>query len=183
MSGLLDRLRNALASLAPRERLLLGGAGSVLLLTILWLAVALPAISSIRDAEERVANAERDLATARRLQGTLAEIQGRLGAVEKRIREGPKGNIFTTLEDLARQSAVKVESMEPQAAPAQEHYKETKVQVVLKQVTLAQAVAFLHGVEASPQLLSVKSLRIRTRAEQKEDMLDVTFTVSSFEAR
>jgi general secretion pathway protein M len=183
VSGLLDRLRNALASLAPRERLLLGGAGGVLLLTILWLAVALPAISSIRDAEERVANAERDLATARRLQGTLAEIQGRLGAVEKRIREGPKGNIFTTLEDLARQSAVKVESMEPQAAPAQEHYKETKVQVVLKQVTLAQAVAFLHGVESSPQLLSVKSLRIRTRAEQKEDMLDVTFTVSSFEAR
>jgi len=155
----------------------------VLLLTILWLAVVMPAIASIRNAEERVSAAERDLATADRLQRALSEIQGRLGTVENRIREGPKGNIFTTLEDLARQSAVKVESMEPQAAPAQEHYKETKVQVVLKQVTLAQAVAFLHGVESSQQLLSVKSLRIRTRAEQKEDMLDVTFTVSSFEAR
>ena len=183
MNGLFDRLRNTLASLAPRERLLLAGAAGVLLLTILWLAVVMPAIASIRNAEERVAAAERDLTTARRLQGTLAEIQTRLGTVEKRIREGPKGNIFTTLEDLARQSAVKVESMEPQAAPAQEHYKETKVQVVLKQVTLAQAVAFLHGVESSQQLLSVKSLRIRTRAEQKENMLDVTFTVSSFEAR
>ncbi len=183
MNSLFDRLRNALASLAPRERLLLGGAGGVLLLTILWLAVVMPAIASIRNAEERVSAAERDLATADRLQRALSEIQGRLGTVENRIREGPKGNIFTTLEDLARQSAVKVESMEPQAAPAQEHYKETKVQVVLKQVTLAQAVAFLHGVESSQQLLSVKSLRIRTRAEQKEDMLDVTFTVSSFEAR
>jgi hypothetical protein len=50
-------------------------------------------------------------------------------------------------------------------------------------VTLAQTVAFLHGVETAPQLLSVKSLRVRTRAEQKEDLLDVTFTVSSFEAR
>jgi general secretion pathway protein M len=183
LNSLFDRLRNALASLAPRERLLLGGAGGVLLLTILWLAVAMPAIASIRHAEERVSAAERDLATADRLQRALSEIHGRLGTVENRIREGPKGNIFTTLEDLARQSAVKVESMEPQAAPAQEHYKETKVQVVLKQVTLAQAVAFLHGVESSQQLLSVKSLRIRTRAEQKEDMLDVTFTVSSFEAR
>ena len=183
MNGLLDRLRTALTSLAPRERLLLAGAGSVLLLTILWLGVALPAIASVRDAEERVAAAERDLASARRLQGDLAEIQGRLGAVEKRIREGPAGNIFTTLEDLAQKSAVKVESMEPQAAPAQDHYKETKVQVVLKQVTLAQTVAFLHGVESAPQLLSVKSLRIRTRAEQKEDLLDVTFTASSFEAR
>ncbi len=183
MTGLLDRLRNALASLAPRERLILAAAGGLLLLTVLWLAVAMPAIASIRNAEERVTAAERDLASAGRLQTTLGEIQGRLGAVEQRIREGPKGNIFTTLEDLARQSAVKVESMEPQAAPAQEHYKETKVQVVLKQVTLAQAVAFLHGVESSQQLLSVKSLRIRTRAEQKEELLDVTFTVSSFEAR
>jgi general secretion pathway protein M len=137
----------------------------------------------VRDAEARVAAAERDLASARRLQGEVAAIQSRVGAVEQRIREGPSGNIFTTLEDLARQSAVKVESMEPQAAPAQDHYKETKVQVVLKQVTLAQTVAFLHGVETAPQLLSVKSLRIRTRAEQKEDLLDVTFTVSSFEAR
>jgi general secretion pathway protein M len=183
VTDLLDRLRTTLASLAPRERLLLIGAGSLLLLTILWLGVALPAIASVRNAEERVAAAERDLATARRLQTELAEIQGRLGAVEKRIREGPTGNIFTTLEGLAQQSAVKVESMEPQAAPAQDHYKETKVQVVLKQVTLAQTVAFLHGVESAPQLLSVKSLRIRTRAEQKEDLLDVTFTVSSFEAR
>jgi general secretion pathway protein M len=183
VNGLLDRLRVALASLAPRERLLLAGAASVLLLTILWLGVALPAIASVRNAEERVDAAERDLASARRLQGELAEIQGRLGVVEKRIREGPAGNIFTTLEDLAQKSAVKVESMEPQAAPAQDHYKETKVQVVLKQVTLAQTVAFLHGVESAPQLLSVKSLRIRTRAEQKEDLLDVTFTVSSFEAR
>jgi general secretion pathway protein M len=183
VNGLLDRLRVALASLAPRERLLLAGAAGVLLLTVLWLGVALPAIASVRNAEERVDAAERDLASARRLQGELAEIQGRLGVVEKRIREGPAGNIFTTLEDLAQKSAVKVESMEPQAAPAQDHYKETKVQVVLKQVTLAQTVAFLHGVESAPQLLSVKSLRIRTRAEQKEDLLDVTFTVSSFEAR
>jgi hypothetical protein len=76
---------------------------------------------------------------------------------------------------------VKIESIEPQAAPANDRYKETKVQLVLKQVTLAQAVSFLHGIEASPQLLSVKSLRVRTRAEQKEDLLDVTFTVSSFE--
>jgi general secretion pathway protein M len=183
VNGLLDRLRTTLASLAPRERLLLAGAAGVLLLTILWLGVAMPAIASVRDAEARVAAAERDLASARRLQGEVAAIQSRVGAVEQRIREGPSGNIFTTLEDLARQSAVKVESMEPQAAPAQDHYKETKVQVVLKQVTLAQTVAFLHGVETAPQLLSVKSLRVRTRAEQKEDLLDVTFTVSSFEAR
>ena len=181
MNELLDRVRSALGSLAPRERLLLGGAAATLLVTLLWIGVVMPALSSLDRARARVTTAERDLEIARRVQTDLREMQGRLGAVEQRIKSGPKGNVFTTLEELAKKSAVKVESMEPQAAPAQERYKETKVQVALKQVTLAQAVSFLHGVESAPQLLSVKSLRVRTRAEQKEDLLDVTFTVSSFE--
>ena len=181
MSDLLERLRSAWSSLAPRERLLLGGAGATLLVALVWLVAVLPALSRLDEAQSRVTRAERDLEYARRYQADLREMQGRLAGVEQRIQSGPKGNIFTTLEDLAKKSAVKVESMEPQAAPAQERYKETKVQVALKQVTLAQAVSFLHGIESSPQLLSVKSLRIRTRAEQKEDLLDVTFTVSSYE--
>ena len=36
-------------------------------------------------------------------------------------------------------------------------------------------------VELEPRMF--RMMGIRTRAEQKEDMLDVTFTVSSFEAR
>lgn len=181
MNELLDRLRNAFGSLAPRERLLLGGAGTTLLVALLWIGVAMPALATLDRARARVGAAERDIEIARRVQAELREMQGRLSTVEQRIQAGPRGNIFTTLEDLAKKSAVKIESMEPQSAPAQDRYKETKVQVVLKQLTLAQAVSLLHGIESADQLLSVKSLRVRTRAEQKEDMLDVTFTVSSFE--
>ena len=101
-------------------------------------------------------------------------------AVERRIARGPKGNIFTTLENLARNSAVKIESLEPQAAPAGDRYTEEKVQVVLKSVTLKQLSQYLDQIERAPQLLSIKALRIRTRTD-KPDLLDVTFTVSAFE--
>ena len=70
--------------------------------------------------------------------------------------------------------------MDPQAPLTSDRYRETKVQVVLKSVTLSQTVNYLHRIESSEQLLSVKSLRLRTRAESPE-LLDVTFTVSSFE--
>jgi hypothetical protein len=70
--------------------------------------------------------------------------------------------------------------MEPRTSPASAEYRETKVQVALKGVTLAQVVGFLSSIDTAPQMLSVKSLRIRTRAD-KQDLLDVTFTVSSFE--
>jgi type II secretory pathway component PulM len=181
VSDLRDRVAVVVAGLAPRERLLLAIAGALLGVALIWLGVVGPVLGSIHRAALRVSTTERQLQMATRLRGELGEVQGRLAAVERRIGEGPKGNLFTTLEELAKQSAVKVESMEPQSSPAQDRYRETKVQVVLKQVTLAQAVNFLHKIESAPQLLSVKSLRIRTHVEKKEDLLDVTFTVSSFE--
>ena len=70
--------------------------------------------------------------------------------------------------------------MEPQASPANDRYRETKVEVGLKQVSLPQTVRYLHEIEETRQVLSVKALRIRTRVDQPE-LLDVTFTVSSFE--
>jgi type II secretory pathway component PulM len=181
MTGLRERISVALAGLAPRERILVGAVAVLFAIGLVWLGGVVPLLSAIGGAAARAETAELDLERARRVQTELAVVQGRLGVVEKRIREGPRGNLFTTLEELAAQSAVKVESMEPQAAAVQEPYRETKVQLVLKQVTLAQVVNFLHKIESAPQLLSVKSLRIRTRVEKKEDLLDVTFTVSSFE--
>ena len=64
--------------------------------------------------------------------------------------------------------------------PSDSAYRETKVEVKLEGVSLAQLANYLNKIESTPQLLSVKSLRIRTRAD-KPDLLDVTFTVSSFE--
>ena len=104
-----------------------------------------------------------------------------MASVEQRIRSGPQGEIFTILESLARASAVTVDSMEPRTSPASDDYRETKVQVILRGVTLAQMVNYLQRIESAPQLLSIKSLRIRTRSD-KPELLDVNFMVSSFEA-
>ncbi len=180
MSDLLDRIREAVVRLSPRERLLLLLAGGLGALLLLWVGIVMPIGTAVDRADERVRNAELELETALRLRREYDRLDASLRQVEQRIRGGPQGNIFTVLEELAQQSAVKVDSMEPQRGQAGERYRETKVQLVLKGVTLAQMVNYLHRIEASPQLLSVKSLRIRTRSD-KPELLDVTFTVSSFE--
>lgn len=166
--------------LVPREQALVGGAGGVLGLALVWFVLIQPVRSRVHNAEARVATAQQEVELATQLRRELASVTGQLRSVEERVRQGPRGNLFTILESLGAQSAVRLASVEPQAAPNHDRYKETKVQVVLKEVTLAQAVNFLHRIEATDQLLSVKSLRVRTRADQSE-LLDVTFSVSSFE--
>ena len=70
--------------------------------------------------------------------------------------------------------------MEPQSAPTNPSYQETKVEVGLKNVTLTQVINYLHRIENANQVYSIKSLRIKTRPDRSE-LLDVNFSVSSFE--
>ena len=70
--------------------------------------------------------------------------------------------------------------MEERQASKNDQYVETKVEVALKNVSLSQTVKYLHNIEASSQPLSIKNLRIRTRPDNSQ-LLDVTFSVSSFE--
>jgi len=180
VSGWIARLRSAFEGLAPRERWLVLAAAAMVVVAVVVIGVVSPLVTAGNEAGLRVTNAEDQLVAVEQLRRRYEDVNTRLSRVEERIRQGPKGEIFTTLEKLARDSTVKVDSMEPRTSPASESYSETKVQVVLKGVTLAQLVNYLHRIEASPQVLSVKSLRIRTRQDRPE-MLDVTFTVSSFE--
>lgn len=180
MNELLNRLQTAYGNLSARERMLVTGAGGLILLALVWLLLVNPVLAMGDDAEQRAATADQQLRVMQRLRKDFDEVHFRLSNVERRIAEGPRGNLRSTLEALAGAGGVKVDSMEPQSSPAHEMYRETKVEVGLKSVTLAQMVDYLQRIEGAPQVLSIKALRVRSRSDDSE-MLDVTFTVSSFE--
>jgi general secretion pathway protein M len=180
MDELLSRLRIQLQALTPRERILLGSVGLVAGVLVLYVAVVGPVLSARQNARARVSTAEQELEAVLRLRGEYATASAAVSGVEQRIQQGPSSNLLTTLETLARNSSVKIESMEPQAASSSDRYRETRVQLVLKGVSLSQTVNYLQQLETAPQPLSIKNLRLRTRTDNPE-LLDVTFTVSSFE--
>lgn len=180
MNEWLATLRTAYDGLEARERMLVAAAGGLLAVALAYAFILNPILAAVDRGGQRHETAEQELRVMTRLAREYEAVRQQLGDVEQRIRAGSRGNLRTTLENLASQANVKVESMEPQASPANEAYRETKVEVGLKNVDLASTVSYLHQIEAAPDVLSVKSLRIRTRAD-KSSLLDVTFTVSSFE--
>jgi hypothetical protein len=82
------------------------------------------------------------------------------------------------LESLASKASVKVESMELQAFAPGEPYRE-RGRGGARARHAGQMVNYLHQIEQSNQVLSVKSLRVRNLPDTPE-LLDVSFTVSSF---
>ena len=179
MRELWNRLRTLFAGLSLREQALVGAVGALAALLVVVLVV-LQMVAFGNRLDGRVDAAEQQLEAMRRLRHEFDDVNGRLGSVEERIQQGPRGNLRAMLETLAQENGVPIESMEPQASPSHERYRETKVEVGMREVTLSQAVAYLQKIEQSAQPLSIKALRIRTRAE-KPDLLDLTFTVSAFE--
>lgn len=180
MSEWWTRLRAAFDNLSTRERVLVAVVGALTLAAIVWFGLIRTTIGMRGQSEQRFESAQQELEVMKRLRREYDDVSERLASVEERIQNGPRGNLRTTLESLATDSQVEIESMEPQASPTNDRYRETKVEVGLKEVTLAQIVGYLHRIDSAPQVLSIKSLRMRTRKD-KPEYLDVTFTVSSFE--
>lgn len=181
MNELIERLRNAWDNLSPREQILTTAAGAAVAVSLVAFVIVMPFVNLADRAGTRVQTAEQQVMAMVRLQREYAEINGRLSGVEQRIQnQGRQQNIRTLLDNLAESSSVRIATMEERQASKHDHYVETKVEVSLKNVSLSQTIKYLHNIEASPQQLSVKSLRIRGRAD-KSQLLDVTFAVSSFE--
>jgi len=177
----IERARNTWYSLSQREQILVATAAATLLSVTLFFGAIDPLLTYADRATLGVQQAEQELALMKRLRREHDEVTNRLAAVEERIRtSGQNRNILTLLESLAKTSGVKIESMEERQAQANDRYRETKVEVALKSVTLTQTVDYLNHIEESKQLLSIKSLRVKSRPD-KSSLLDVTFSVSSFQ--
>lgn len=181
MNALLERFQVMWRDLAPRERILLAGAGGTIAVAILVLGIVQPAIETAGRATERRATAEQQLQAIARLAIEYDQLGARLESVEERIRDNrEQSNLRSLLESLASQSQVKIASMEERQAGKNDHYTESKLEVNLKGVTLSQTVRYLHNIESAHRQLSIKSLRIKSQSGE-DARLDVTFSVSSFE--
>lgn len=181
MNELLARLNTAWSGLSDRERTLVGLAGGTIAISILFLGIIQPIAMLADNIENRADAAEQQLLVMNRLRRQYDVVNASLTKVEDQIRANhERRNLLTLLESLAAESSIVVDSMEERKAQDDEKFKETRVEVRLKSVSLRHTVTYLHAIESSDQLLTVKSLRIKNRTD-KSSLLDVTFNVSTFD--
>lgn len=181
MNDLLTRISAYWYDLSSREQVLLGSAVGLTAFALLFLGILQPIANYSNSVGTRVETAEQNLVAMKRLRRQYDIVNASLSKVEERIQSNvQKRNLLTLLESLAASSSVKIDSMEERKAQDDAKYKETRVEVRLKSVTLKDTVSYLHAIESSNQLLTVKSLRIKNRSDSS-NLLDVTFNVSTFD--
>lgn len=181
MSGIWERILQTWSDLSSRERVLLLGVGSLAVVMFLYFLVVTPFLTASNRAREEAQGSEKQLEAMVKMREQYDALHQRVSSVEDRIKKDKaRRNMLTLLESLAAKSSAKVDSMQERRGDTNDAYREKKVEVSLKNVTLEQTVNYLHSIESADQLFTIKSMRIRTRSDNS-NLLDVTFTVSSFE--
>ena len=91
--------------------------------------------------------------------------------------------LFSFLDTLAGRTGVKshIAYMKPTTTPIKDTpYRRSMVEMKLNGITMSQLLAFLHGIETSRDMLSIKRLSIST-GEQQADLINSIFQVETLE--
>jgi len=99
----------------------------------------------------------------------------------KRRKQG--FTLFSFLETLAGQTGVKshIAYMRPTTTSQKDSpYRLSMVEMKLQEITMSQLLAYLHGIETSMEMISIKRLSI-SKGEQKADLINTVFQVETLE--
>ena len=165
----------------PRERLFLGGAGTVLVVFLLFKFAIDPLFKRSADLDRQIVAARRQLVELRTMQQEYQRQKTVVDTINSQLKRQQNFAIFSRLEEFAGQTGIrnKILHMRPTVSTPSEMYNEERVEVKMEGVTLEQLVRYLHHIENSPQLLKIKRLEMKPRFDNRQ-ILTATFRVSAF---
>lgn len=167
--------------LTPREKLAVGVAGVVVLLTILIAGIILPYRTALERLDQRIVSRQGQLLEARTLVQRIRALQGEAAATQRKLSAAPSLPLVATLESLVAEISGKEKllGIRPQPVTSPAGVRQEKVEMQLEKVRLEQLVQLLHAIDSARSVMQSDSLKIRPRFEDPA-LLDVTVVVSSF---
>ena len=178
MNDLRRRLEQLVERLSPRERLLLGAAGTVTALLVCWLVAS--ALTERRQTlGAQIVASERELGEIVTLSDRFAHLRADSDAIQRTLASGGADfSLFSHLESVTREvlSRERVAAMNPSTRNVSEELQEEDVEMRLSGVSLRELVSLLYRVEKSDLPLLVSRLQMKKRFDQPY-VFDATLVV------
>lgn len=175
-----ERASEALNRLAPRERMMVLGAGGVALLLIVWLGVVDPLVESLAKLDRDVARGRDDAATIGELVGRYRALHGEVDKLEKSAAGDQGGaSLFAQLESIAVPIAgrERIIAMNPSTRAVGNELQEELVEVRIEGITMRALVSLLYAIESRDPPIAVERLAVK-RQYKDQSRVDATVVVS-----
>ena len=161
--------RSRYEKLEQRERILVQIAAGLLGILLAYNLIYSPIVDLGSGLEDKITQRQRDLAEVRKLAGTYAQLKADLASAEKRtVPLGKDFSLFSVVESSMTKSVgrAKIGSITPGAdKKLSDGFTEYSVQLKLANVSLAQVVDALYGINSLSMPVGVSNIRIQRRTQ------------------
>ena len=177
----IEKLMAAFQRLSRREKLMVGGVGTVFVLFVGFF-VHMGFASMLASMESRIENKTQKLTQIIELRQDFEQAKQGQRLATERMRKGANIDLKATIEQQAERLGVAIQDMKsnPSTVDTETGIKENKVAVNIELITLDRLVDFLEGIEKSSQTVAIQKLRVKKSFKQP-DHLEVSFYVPNFQ--
>ncbi|MGB8411210.1 MAG: type II secretion system protein GspM [Candidatus Binatus sp.] len=166
---LIVQARGRYQKLESRERILLQIAAGLVGVFLIYNLIYTPIVDLISGLQDKIVQRQQDLAEVRRLAATYAQLKADLAAAERRtVPLGKDFSLFSIVEASMTKSVgrAKIGSIAPGSdRKLTDGFTEYSVQLKLDNVSLAQLVDALYGINSLPMPIGVSNIRIQRRTQ------------------
>jgi len=171
-------------NLNKREKLSVIAAAAALFIFVLLQFLVFPLLEKNDRLSSKLISRQHELEQIRLLQAEYRQTSQKAEQAQRFIKRRPRGfTLFSFLETLAGKTNVKnnIAYMRPTStADKDSPYRLSLVEMKLADITTSQLMAYLHGIEASNNMIFVKRLSI-SKEERKPDLITTVFQVETLE--
>lgn len=171
-------------NLQRREKMALTVAGVVLGIFIIAQLIIMPPLNRRARLSEQIITQTQALQEMRLRAAEFRALTKSTFSSEAHLKNRARGfTLFSFLDTLAGQSGIKqnIIYMRPSTSNLKgSPYTLSMVELRIDALTMQQLVSFLHGVEASPDMIWIRRISL-TRGEKEEDLINAILQVETFQ--
>lgn len=170
-------------TLNPREKIFIVAGVICVVAVLLWIGVLAPYQAAIERHETRIESRQKQLQQIHELRNEYLTLNKKLNSAERRLEQASRGfSLFSFLEEVTAQTGVRdrLVSMRPQSTATRGEYREESVEIRLERLALPQIVQLMHSLEQAEAFLTTRSLRIKSRFDDRS-RFDTVLVISSYQ--
>ncbi len=122
------------------------------------------------------------LAQIQRLHQDFQMVKKEVGGIRERLaKRSDRFELFSFVDQCAQQSGVKesIQYMKPSQITGEGTLQESSVEIMLKQTSLRELVAFMELIESEENVVFLRRLSIQENGES-QGLLDITLQINTF---
>ena len=173
-----------LSNLNKREKIGVAAAAAAIVIFLVLQFLVFPLFEKNDQLTRTLATRQQELEQIRLMQAEYRQTTRKAEQAQRYLKQRSRGfTLFSFLETLAGKTDIKnhIAYMRPTTTAQKDSpFRLSMVEMKLQEITMAQLLAYLHGIETSRDMISIKRLSI-SKAEQKAELINTVFQVETLE--